>query len=70
MIVFFMNCVYIAFHQRKAPKISFVDWNKYLDEIATAKKMNVNTIKTKLVECGEPGFTGGTVIFANLEDLY
>jgi len=54
----------IAFRKvsKKAPKISFVDWNKYLDEIATAKKMNVNTIKTKLVECGEPGFTGGTKV--------
>eukprot|EP00090_Calanus_glacialis_P000228 TRINITY_DN10153_c0_g1_i1.p1 TRINITY_DN10153_c0_g1~~TRINITY_DN10153_c0_g1_i1.p1 ORF type:complete len:230 (-),score=89.01 TRINITY_DN10153_c0_g1_i1:141-800(-) len=54
----------IAFRKvsKKAPKISFVDWNKYLDEIATAKKMDVNTIKTKLVECGEPGFTGGTKV--------
>ena len=32
-----------------------------MDEIATAKKMDVNTIKTKLAECGEPGITGGTV---------
>jgi len=54
----------IAFRKvsKKAPKISFVEWNKYLDEIATTKKMDVNTIKTKLVECGEPGFTGGTKV--------
>eukprot|EP00092_Neocalanus_flemingeri_P006396 GFUD01006886.1.p1 GENE.GFUD01006886.1~~GFUD01006886.1.p1 ORF type:complete len:239 (+),score=95.99 GFUD01006886.1:79-795(+) len=47
----------IAFRKvaKKAIRISFVDWNKYLDEIATTKKMDVNTIKTKLVECGEPG---------------
>eukprot|EP00092_Neocalanus_flemingeri_P060908 GFUD01073129.1.p1 GENE.GFUD01073129.1~~GFUD01073129.1.p1 ORF type:complete len:281 (+),score=92.02 GFUD01073129.1:79-921(+) len=54
----------IAFRKvaKKAIRISFVDWNKYLDEIATTKKMDVNTIKTKLVECGEPGFTGGTKV--------
>ena len=42
--------------------MSFVDWNKYLDEIASNKKMDVNEIKTKLVDCGQPGFTGETVI--------
>eukprot|EP00092_Neocalanus_flemingeri_P023462 GFUD01025442.1.p1 GENE.GFUD01025442.1~~GFUD01025442.1.p1 ORF type:complete len:284 (+),score=100.29 GFUD01025442.1:76-927(+) len=54
----------IAFRKvaKKAIRISFVEWNKYLDEIATTKKMDVNTIKTKLVECGEPGFTGGTKV--------
>ena len=46
---------------RKAPRLSFPAWCKYLDEIATAKKMDVNTIKNKLVECGAPGITGGTV---------
>ena len=38
--------------------MSFSDWCKYLEEIAKTKKMNVNTIKSKLVECGEPGNTG------------
>ena len=41
--------------------MSFQDWNKYLDEIATSKKLDVNSVKTKLVDCGEPGFTGETV---------
>ena len=48
---------------RNGPKLSFNDWNKYLNEIASNKKVDVNTIKTKLVECGEPGFTGETVFF-------
>jgi hypothetical protein len=38
-----------------------VEWNKYLDEIAKTKKMDVNLIKEKLVVCGKPGFTGATV---------
>ena len=46
---------------RKSPKLSFVEWNKYLDEISDNKKMDLNCVKAKLIECGEPGFTGGTV---------
>jgi hypothetical protein len=38
-----------------------VEWNKYLDEIAKTKKMDVDLIKEKLVVCGKPGFTGATV---------
>jgi len=54
----------IAFRKvsKKSPKLSFVEWNKYLDEIATAKKLDVKQMKTRLVDCGEPGFTGGTKV--------
>ena len=38
-----------------------MDWNKYLDEIATSKKLSVNEVKGKLVDCGSPGTTGATV---------
>jgi len=53
----------IAFKKvsKNAPKLSFKEWNKYLNEIAGNKKVDVNTIKTKLVDCGDPGFTGETV---------
>ena len=46
---------------RNSPKLSFVEWNKYLDEIAKAKSVDVNSIKTKLVDCGKPGLSGATV---------
>ena len=46
---------------RRSPKLSFPEWSKYLEEIATAKKLDVNEIKVKLVECGTPGTTGATV---------
>merc|ERR1719318_1881923 len=50
----------IAFRKisKKAPKLNFVDWCKFVDEVAKAKKMNINTIQFKLIECGEPGNTG------------
>lgn len=54
----------IAFKKvsKNAPRLSFADWNRYLDEIATNKKVDVNTMKTRLVGCGEPGFTGETKV--------
>ena len=51
---------------RNSPKLSFTDWNKYLDEIAKNKKVDANALKGKLVECGKPGFTGATVRFLTL----
>lgn len=38
-----------------------MEWNKYLDEIAKTKKIEVNGIKDKLVNCGKPGLSGTTV---------
>merc|ERR1719318_1386608 len=54
----------IAFRKvsKKSPKLSFPSWCKYLDEISATKKKDANVIKTKLVECGPPGITGGTKI--------
>ena len=40
--------------------MSFADWNKYLDEIASNKSIEVKDIKAKLSECGKPGFAAGT----------
>ena len=48
--------------RRRALKLSFAEWNQYLSELARAKKMDVNTIKTQLVECEEPGCAGAKVI--------
>ena len=46
---------------RNSPKLSFVDWNKYLDEISKTKSIDSNEIKGKLVNCGKPGLSGTTV---------
>jgi len=52
----------IAFKKisKNSPKLSFADWNKYLDEIAKNKGMEADAIKEKLVASGAPGFTGAT----------
>jgi len=57
----------IAFRKisKNSPKLSFSDWNKYLDEIAKSKKVDSNALKGKLVECGKPGFTGATKVSQN-----
>ncbi len=53
----------IAFKKvsKNAPKLSFVEWTKYLDEIAKNKSMEVAEVRGKLVGCGAPGLSGTTV---------
>lgn len=54
----------IAFRKiaKNNPKLSFAGWTKYLDEIANNKNVDVNGIKTKLVNCGKPGLSGATSV--------
>merc|ERR1712198_321964 len=44
------------------PRLSFPAWCKYLNEISNSKKMDVNMIKHKLINCGVPGVTDTTKI--------
>ncbi|XP_042863131.1 filaggrin-like [Penaeus japonicus] len=50
----------ITFNKFKAKKISFQDFEKYLDEIAKSKKLDAAEIRTKLKDCGSPAITGTT----------
>ncbi|XP_047481761.1 G patch domain-containing protein 8-like [Penaeus chinensis] len=50
----------ITFNKFKAKKISFQDFEKYLDEIAKSKKLDATEIRTKLKDCGSPAITGTT----------
>jgi hypothetical protein len=54
----------IAFRKisKNSPKLSFLDWNKYLDEIVKTKSIDGNEMKSKLVSCEKPGFTGTTEV--------
>lgn len=52
----------ITFNKLKTKKITFVEFEKYLDEIAKSKKLDVKDIKTKLRECGAPGTSGTTSV--------
>ncbi|XP_040573133.1 tubulin polymerization-promoting protein homolog [Lepeophtheirus salmonis] len=54
----------IAFRKvgKNAVKLSFTDWNKYLDELSSTKKMSSDTIKSKLTLCGKPGLSKTTSV--------
>lgn len=42
-------------------KLTLTDYQKFLDELAKAKKVDVAEIKEKMINCGPPGTTGTTV---------
>lgn len=45
----------IHFKKLKSMKLSYGDYNKFLEDLANAKKMEVADIKNKLSSCGAPG---------------
>ncbi|XP_034108705.1 tubulin polymerization-promoting protein homolog isoform X1 [Drosophila sulfurigaster albostrigata] len=45
----------IHFKKFKAMKISLPDYNKFLDDLAKTKKVELATIKSKMAGCGAPG---------------
>ncbi|XP_068247484.1 tubulin polymerization-promoting protein homolog [Palaemon carinicauda] len=55
----------ITFNKLKSKKITFVEFEKYLDEISKAKKLDAKEIKAKLRDCGAPGTSGTTSVVKN-----
>ncbi|XP_055610248.1 tubulin polymerization-promoting protein homolog isoform X2 [Uranotaenia lowii] len=45
----------IHFKKLKQMKLSFEDYNKFLDDLAKTKKVELSEIKNKMVNCGAPG---------------
>lgn len=45
----------IHFKKLKAVKVSFTDYNKFLEDLATTKKVELTQIKEKMAACGAPG---------------
>lgn len=45
----------IHFKKLKSMKISYADYNKFLDDLTTTKKVDIAEIKNKLANCGAPG---------------
>lgn len=45
----------IHFKKLKSMKLSLADYNKFLDDLAAAKKIDVAEIKEKMSSCGAPG---------------
>ena len=58
-IVTYRNIHYL--HSCRQKKVGFADFNKFLEDIATTKKMDLNEFKQKLTDCGDPGTKGATV---------
>ncbi|XP_055627288.1 tubulin polymerization-promoting protein homolog isoform X2 [Toxorhynchites rutilus septentrionalis] len=50
----------IHFKKLKTMKLSFDDYNKFLEDLAKAKKLEVNDIKSKMASCGTPGLHNTT----------
>ncbi|KAG4079808.1 hypothetical protein HA402_014939 [Bradysia odoriphaga] len=45
----------IHFKKLKSMKLSLTDYNKFLDDLATTKKVDLAEIKNKMATCGAPG---------------
>lgn len=45
----------IHFKKLKSLKVTFADYNKFLEDLAGAKKVDLAEIKNKLATCGAPG---------------
>lgn len=45
----------IHFKKLKSLKITFSDFNKFLDDLAATRKVDLAEIKQKLANCGAPG---------------
>lgn len=47
----------IHFKKLKSVKIGIEDYQKFLDDLAKSKKVELDEIKKKLTTCGQPGIT-------------
>lgn len=51
----------IHFKKLKSMKVTFDEYQKFLEDLAKTKKIEVNEIKSKLANCGQPGLHGVSV---------
>lgn len=47
-------------------KLSSEQYKAFLDDLAKNKKMELSDIKTKMANCGPPGFTGPSGVCSHL----
>lgn len=50
----------IHFKKLKSMKLTFEDYNKFLDDLAKTKKVELEEIKSKMANCGAPGVHNAT----------
>lgn len=53
----------INFKKLKSIKVGIEDYQKFLEELAKSKKVEVEDIKKKLTTCGQPGLTSHVSLF-------
>lgn len=51
----------IHFKKLKSMKLTYEDYNKFLDDLAKTKKVELDEIKNKMANCGAPGVHNATV---------
>lgn len=51
----------IHFKKLKSMKLSFADYNTFLEDLAKTKKVELDEIKSKMANCGAPGIHNATV---------
>lgn len=47
---------------KSAKKVSFGDYNKFLEDMATTKGVDIEEIKQKMATCGDPGVKQATTV--------
>ena len=60
----------IHFKKLKTIKVSFVEYQKFLEDLATTKKIELAEIKNKMSNCGAPGVPQLNVYFFYVYYLY
>lgn len=50
----------IHFKKLKSMKLSFEDYNKFLEDLAKTRKVELDEIKSKMANCGAPGIHNAT----------
>lgn len=48
----------IHFKKFKATKLKYEDYQKFIEDLAKTRKVDVETIKNKMANCGQPGLHG------------
>lgn len=53
----------LTWSAHRSLKLGLADYQKFLEELAKAKKVDLTEIREKMIQCGPPATTGTTVSF-------
>lgn len=52
----------IHFKKLKSQKLNFAQYNTFLEDLTSTKKVKLDELKNKMASCGEPGVKRATVV--------